>query len=133
MGIDGIKPDLLAPRYFVDEARRYSPGTEHVLPGGHPPMNLAAGGWTARSDDLVQFLTALDGTRTGTPFLSAALMAEMTKPSPTVPSRANGTYFGLGWDVVEPKAGGFRYGKDGGIAGISTWIEHLPLEATSPS
>lgn len=133
MGLDGIRIDVRAPRYMENEARRYAAGGQHMLPGGHPPMNLAAGGWTARSRDMVEFLVALSGSRSGTPFLSPAMMAEMTRPSPTVPLRANGTYFGLGWDTVEPMHGSFRYAKDGGLPGISTWIEHLPLDPNGPN
>jgi CubicO group peptidase (beta-lactamase class C family) len=133
MGLDGIRVDVRAPRYMENEARRYAAGGQHMLPGGHPPMNLAAGGWTARSRDMVEFLVALSGSKTGTPFLSPAMMTEMTRPSPTVPPRENGTYFGLGWDTVEPMHGRFRYAKDGGLPGISTWIEHLPLDPNGPS
>ena len=60
----------------------------------------------------------------------------MLSPPPGLPLRQNGTYFGMGWDQVRPPAAGaggggnplagYEYGKDGGLPGISTWVQHLP-------
>ncbi|HEY2881512.1 MAG TPA: serine hydrolase domain-containing protein [Pirellulales bacterium] len=168
MGIHGIK--MTEPRepnkeakYFPNEAHRYFAGTTKSLPAGHNIVAAAAGGWCGSPVALARFLTAIDGTRTGKPFLSAKLMAEMlAQPEPPLAVRKNGSWFGLGWDSVreipnwphhaEVFAEGRKqkrgvgsegreksetaqrraeidelaWGKDGGLPGVSTWIEHLP-------
>jgi hypothetical protein len=76
--------------------------------------------------DMAKFLTAVDGSR-GQPFLSPAIHEEMLGPlPPPLRPRANGTHFGLGWDTAVRERGGFRYSKNGGVAGIRTFIEHRP-------
>ncbi len=55
----------------------------------------------------------------------------LARPQPPLKIRPNGSWFGLGWDSVRelpdwPHGKGFAYGKDGGVNGVSTWIEHLP-------
>ena len=89
--------------------------------GGTP-----AGGWVLSPADMVRVLVAYDAGK----IVSLASRAAMLAP-PAAPlrRRANGTAFGLGWDVVDrpgpdPKA--VFYGKNGGINGSSTWIEHRP-------
>ena len=126
MGIRRMRMDGLPPRYERGEVRRYSPGADHLFPGGHHPMTDAAGGWLGSAPDMVRFLTALDGSR-GKPFLSEKMTRTMlAPPPPPLKPRENGSYFGLGWDRVRRTEDGFGYAKNGGVHGISTWIEHLP-------
>ena len=75
---------------------------------------------------MARFLTAIDGSR-GKPLLSRTLYEEMLAPphAPLKP-RANGTHFGLGWDVVRAEHDGIRYSKNGGMPGVHAQIEHLP-------
>jgi N-acyl-D-amino-acid deacylase len=126
MGIRRMRLDGLPPRYERGEVRRYSPGADHLFPGGHGPMTDAAGGWLASAPDMARFLTALDGSR-GEPFLSEDMTRTMlTPPPPPLKPRKDGSYFGLGWDRVRRTEDGFGYAKNGGLHGVSTWIEHLP-------
>lgn len=142
LGVHRPRIALAPPRYLPDEARRYAAGGEHEFPGGHPFMNTPAGGWESSAVDLALLLTGIDGTRTGASWLSLATTQAMLARAPGVELRPNGTYFGLGWDRVHPPESGapadaasgaaylngFDFGKDGDFAGISTWVEHLPLD-----
>jgi N-acyl-D-amino-acid deacylase len=154
MGITTIEmtpeqePERQAP-YLPEEARRYLAGSQRPLQAGHGGPTGAAGGWCASAVAMARFLTAVDGTRTGKPFLSEAMMRQMlARPKPPLVIRENGSWFGLGWDSVHPMRNwphgpahsppdpigasdendfdNLAYGKDGGVPGISTWIEHLP-------
>ncbi len=155
MGIENIEMTPLheperEPRYLPDEARRYIVGARRPLAAGHTGPTGAAGGWCASAVSMATFMTAVDGTRTGKPFLDTAIMKQMlARPEPPLEVRENGSWFGLGWDSVHEMrnwphgnastdhtatASGrdlgdidsLAYGKDGGVPGISTWIEHLP-------
>src|SRR5262249_38945120 len=118
--------DGLPPRYVRGEVRRYSSGAKHRFPGGHNPMTDASGGWLASAPDMARFLTALDGSR-GKRFLSEKMTRAMLAPPPRpLKPRKDGSYFGLGWDRVRRTDDGFGYAKDGGLPGVSAWIEHLP-------
>lgn len=141
MGLDRVRLHDGPRGELPDEVHRYVAGTETPLPDVHLPMMVAAGGWTASAVDMAWFLAQVDGSRTGTTFLSADMMQQMlAAPPPTVPVRPNGTWFGLGWDVVRPTPRGPLYQKDGGLPGISTFIQHMPdgtdwvlfLNATPP-
>ncbi|MBL9140409.1 MAG: beta-lactamase family protein, partial [Phycisphaerae bacterium] len=132
MGIEGMRLDEPPPNYFEGEARRYMLPGEHALPGGNNRMVMAAGGWAANCMQMAKLLTAIDGSRTGAPWLSPGLMQAMVTPAPGIQSQSPEHWMGLGWDQVErfPPAspGGperFSWGKDGGLAGIETWIQHL--------
>src|SRR5262245_40791440 len=126
MGIRRMRMDGLPPRYERGEVRRYSPGAEHLFPGGHRPMTDASGGWLASAPDMARFLTALDGSR-GKPFLSEKMTRTMlAPPPPPLKSREDGSYFGLGWDRVRRTEEGFGYAKNGGLTGVSPWLEHVP-------
>jgi N-acyl-D-amino-acid deacylase len=113
-------------KYVAGEALRYLAGTLIALPAMLLPMVSAAGGWNGSVVDLARFLTNLDGSR-GEPVLAERtrkLMLE-SPPSPLKP-RANGTYFGLGWDSVIVNDKGFGYFKDGSYQGMRTFMKRLP-------
>jgi CubicO group peptidase (beta-lactamase class C family) len=125
--------DLRHPApYLPYEAKRYFIGNSKALPAGHAEATGAAGGWDGSAVAMARFLTALDGSRTGKPYLNDQLMEQMlAKPLPPLKARSNHSWYGLGWDEVReihdwPHGKGLAYGKDGGVNGISTYIEHLP-------
>jgi CubicO group peptidase (beta-lactamase class C family) len=151
---NGGRPDNVTG-YLQNEAKRYIAGTAKALPLGKNPAAAPAGGWSGSAVALARFLTAIDGTRTGKTFLDAATMQQMlARPEPPLTIRKNGGWFGLGWDTVRelpnwpfhdepinasPEKNGaatvrerdrdianLSYSKNGGLAGISTWIQHLP-------
>ncbi len=113
-------------RYLVGEALRHLPGTLIPLPPMKLPMVDAAGGWSCTVVDMVRFLTNLDGSR-GTPVLSEKTRKLMLEPPPApLQPRANGTYFGLGWDAVLVNDKAFTYFKDGSYQGMRTFMKRLP-------
>ena len=135
MGVKRMRVDGRPPAYLPGEAHRYAAGGEHAFPGGQKAMMIPAGGWVADAVEMAWVMTAIDGSRSGSPFLPEAMVKAMLSPPPGLPIRQNGTYFGMGWDQVRPpKAGaaaggnplaGYEFGKDGGLPGISTWVQHL--------
>jgi N-acyl-D-amino-acid deacylase len=132
-GVHGMRVDEPPPNYFPGEARRYMLPAEHEVPGGNNRMVMAAGGWAANCVDMALMMTAIDGSRTGRPWLSPALMQAMVTPAPGIVPASPEHWMGLGWDQVEraPAAQpggteGFSWAKDGGLAGIQTWVQHLP-------
>ena len=134
MGVTGIRIDDLPPRYLPGEAHRYLLGTEHDVPGGNARMVMASGGWQASCVDMARVMTAIDGSRTGTPFLSPAMMQAMVQPAAGITPPSPEHWMGLGWDLIEefPAAGGgerYSWGKDGGLGGIQTYVEHLAIGA----
>ncbi len=50
----------------------------------------------------------------------------LAPPPPPLKPRPNGAWFGLGWDVVHQTPHGPSYAKDGGIAGVRSYIGHMP-------
>lgn len=89
--------------------------------GGTP-----AGGWVLSAADMVKVLVAYDAGKIVSPAARAAMLAP---PTPPLRPRADGSAFGLGWDVVRHTGGdpdAVFYGKNGGINGSSTWVEHRP-------
>lgn len=135
IGVQRMRTDVLPPTYLAGEAHRYSPGSEHPLPGGTNAMMRPAGGWLADAVDLAWVMTAIDGSRGGSPFLPPAMVQAMLSPPPGLPLRENGTYFGLGWDKVTPPQGdapgrgaiaAYEFSKDGSLPGIDTFVQHLP-------
>jgi N-acyl-D-amino-acid deacylase len=122
-GITDMRLDTIEKTYLSGEVKRYVGGRLHV--GGDAPIP-GSGCWLASSVDVVRFLTALDGTR-GDPIISrTAVSAMLSPPGPPIRNKPNGSHNGLGWDVVQPTPEGFIYHKNGGIPGISTFMEHLP-------
>ncbi len=118
----GITRTILERSTLVPgETRRYINGPKGLREAGHKPSN-----WLATPSDMVKLMAALDGMR-GRPLLSKPTRRLMLEPPPP-PVRPNerGAYVGLGWDVVQRDPNGFRYGKDGGKAGVRAWLEHLP-------
>ena len=129
LGLPGIKLHPLGGKYFKNEARRYlaGQGEEHELPAWQQKYSDAAGGWTASAVDMAKFLTALDGTR-GKPLLNEKTFRHMIEPPPPpLKPRENGTYVGLGWDIVfvsEKKE--FSLFKDGSWFGMRAFMKRQP-------
>ncbi len=113
-------------KYVAGEAVRCLAGTLIALPAMLLPMINAAGGWSASVVDMVRFLTNLDGSR-GEPVLGEKMRQAMLEPPPApLKPRANGTWFGLGWDSVVLKDKAFGYFKDGSYQGMRTFMKRLP-------
>ena len=125
MGITDMMLDPLARGYARGEVRRYRLGGGKMFPGGRGPLRGGGGSWLASSVDAVRFLCALDGSR-GKPALSQQSVKQMLSRLPTARPHRDGSYTGLGWDVVQPRDGGFLYHKNGGVPGIATYMEHRP-------
>src|SRR5262249_24066744 len=120
MGITDMHLDRM-DGYSPGEVGRYVSGKRN--PAGH---KLRGGGcWVASTVDMMRFLTSLDRTR-GTPVLSKKAIENMLAPLPTLGKEQDQGHNGLGWDVVRNSAEGTLYHKNGAVAGISTYIEHLP-------
>jgi N-acyl-D-amino-acid deacylase len=111
-----------APRAFPGEVQRYDAAGK-PLPFGSGLVGTAAGGWVLSPADWVKILAALHD---GKILTQASLDAMFAPPYPPLHARPNGSAFGLGWDAVARVNGHLTYGKDGGSAGIHTWIEHRP-------
>jgi len=116
-----LQSPSVVPGQAVRYAKNGQPVVNHFEFGGTP-----AGGWILSPADMVRVLVAYDAGKIVTPASRDAMLAPPV--APLVP-RADGSAFGLGWDVVyrvngDPTA--VFYGKNGGITGSSTWIEHRP-------
>lgn len=123
MGIRNAHLDRMEG-YWPDEVHRYPSNGKHH-PGGHGPMKDGGGNWVLSTVDAMRFVTALDGSR-GERVLSPRAYRQMLAPLPSLGKKANERHNGLGWDVVERSREGVLFSKNGGVAGIATWIEHLP-------
>src|SRR5262249_19576471 len=120
MGITDMHLDRM-DGYSPGEVGRYVSGKLNLA--GH---KLRGGGcWLASTVDMMRFMTSLDGTR-GMHVLSKLAIEEMLAPLPSLGKEADEPHNGLGWDLVRKAAAGTLYHKNGGVAGISTYIEHLP-------
>jgi CubicO group peptidase (beta-lactamase class C family) len=87
-----------------------------------PRSGTPAGGWVMSATDVVKILVALDAGKIVSAHSRAAMFGPL--PAPLKP-RSNGAYYGGGWDVVyHDGAGRLVYGKNGGIVGAYTWMEH---------
>ncbi len=112
-------------RYAADEARRYLSGATGELPGWEQPYLNASGGWAASAVDLARLLTAVDGSR-GKRFLGDKMFAEMISPPPGIKPKADGSYVGLGWDIVNRDDKTFTYAKDGSWYGMRCFMKRQP-------
>jgi D-alanyl-D-alanine carboxypeptidase len=118
---DALQSQSVVAGQAVRYARNGRPVVNRIEEGGTP-----AGGWMLSPADMVRVLVAYDAGKIVTPASRAAMLAAPVAP---LLSRSNGSAFGLGWDVVYRVAGNPNavfYGKNGGITGSSTWIEHRP-------
>lgn len=136
MGVRRMRVDIPPPNYVDGEARRYSAGRMQPLPGGVEAMIVPASAWMADAVELAWMMTAVDGSRSGSPFLSPSMLAAMVSPPPGLPLNKNGTYFGMGWDNVRPPLAdtvgsggnpiaGYEYSKEGDLPGIGTLVQRL--------
>ena len=142
--VAGMRIDPSAPEYLPGEAHRYTPPMDHAVPGGHPLMTMAAGGWMASAVELVRLMSAIDGSRTGTAWLTPATTQAMLSPAPGIQRPDGAAWFGLGWDRVQAfPAGGAggaggpgganasgprcSYCKGGDLPGIWTHLAHLAI------
>jgi N-acyl-D-amino-acid deacylase len=124
MGIDRARLHDREGRYFKEESRRYNAGVMYALPAYNSPWTDASGGWAASVVDLARMMTALDGSRTGKTFLGAAVMNEMlAAPAAPLAPRADGTYFGLGWDAVQKFPKGYGFTKGGSWPGVRASVK----------
>jgi N-acyl-D-amino-acid deacylase len=124
----GIKRTVLQPlgRYLLGEALRHLSGSLAPLPPLQLPMVDAAGGWVASAVDMVRFLTNLDGSR-GKSVLKAKTRQLMREPPPApLKPRDNGTWFGLGWDIIVEKGKAYGWYKEGSYQGMRTFMKRLP-------
>ena len=122
MGIRNAHLDRMEG-YWLNEVHRYPGGKSH--PGGHGELKDGGGCWVLSTVDAMRFVTSLDGSR-GERVLSQRAYRQMLAPLPSLGKKANERHNGLGWDVVERSRAGVLFSKNGGVAGIATWIEHLP-------
>ena len=109
--------------YRPREVHRYGAGGKR-LAGGHGELK-GGGSWVLSTVDMMRFMTSLDGTR-GERVLSKRAYQQMLAPLPSLGKKADERHNGLGWDIVERSSAGTLYSKNGGVAGIATWVEHLP-------
>jgi N-acyl-D-amino-acid deacylase len=127
LGVTDMQLEPIGPGYVPGEAHRYRNGDLKEFGGGRAPIEPPAGSWLASSVDMARFLAAVDGSR-GRPLLNGATMRQMLAPAPPpLQPRKDGSHFGLGWDSVLRTSAGVRYGKNGGVAGIGTYVEHDPI------
>ena len=123
MGIDDASLDRMEG-YLDGEVFRYPGGSLHA--GGHGLINPDGGCWVMSPKDVVRFMSYLDGSR-GERLLSPGAFRMMLAPlNPPGKKKVNDAHNGLGWDHVERTADGVLFSKNGGVSGISTWMEHLP-------
>jgi CubicO group peptidase (beta-lactamase class C family) len=126
MGISAAGLHAFDGKYLAGEAARYLAGALVVLPAMLMPMVEAAGGWSASVVDMVRLLTNLDGSR-GKPVINDKMrQAMLDKPPAPIKPRENGTWFGLGWDIVIMKDSSPGYFKEGAHQGMRTFMKRLP-------
>jgi CubicO group peptidase (beta-lactamase class C family) len=104
-----------------NEVERYDKSRK-VVANTIPLSGTPAGGWVMSASDVVKILVALDSGK----IVSAKGRAAMFGPLPApLEPRSNGAYYGGGWDVVyHDPSGRLVYGKNGGIPGAYSWMEH---------
>jgi D-alanyl-D-alanine carboxypeptidase len=116
---DAVALDLTKP--IPNQVRRYGKSKD-VVANTIPLSGAPAGGWVMSASDVVKILVAFDAGK----IVSAKGRAAMFGPLPKgLKPRSNGAYYGGGWDVVyHDPAGRLVYGKNGGVPGGYTWMEH---------
>jgi hypothetical protein len=76
--------------------------------------------------DLARLLTALEGSR-GKRLISEESFKRMLGPPPDpLRPRPDGSFVGLGWDLVRPSREGTGYAKDALLPGIRTFMGRKP-------
>jgi N-acyl-D-amino-acid deacylase len=125
LGLEKVRVHPGNGTYAPNEARRYLSGAAGELPGWDQPYLNASGGWAASAVDLARLLTAVDGSR-GKRFLGDKMFAEMISPPPGIKPKADGSYVGLGWDIVNRDDKTFTYGKDGSWYGMRGFMKRQP-------
>jgi N-acyl-D-amino-acid deacylase len=109
--------------YLRGQSLRYLAGSSTPLPPMQAPMVKACGGWNASTIDLVRLLTSLDGSR-GKPLLQEKTFQTMlAPPPPPLQPRADGSYAGLGFEMVKTTRDGYSYFQDGSAHGIRTFMK----------
>jgi D-alanyl-D-alanine carboxypeptidase len=105
---------------YPQQATRYSAAGK-ALKNSITPDGTAGGGWMMSASDGAKLLAAYDAGK----IISKASHDKMLAPpvAPLTP-RKDGSYFGLGWDVVEHQNGRVMFGKNGGGNGAHAWLEH---------
>ncbi|HEX4142448.1 MAG TPA: serine hydrolase domain-containing protein [Pirellulales bacterium] len=127
LDITDMQLEPIRPAYALGEAHRYRTDDLHDFGGGRKPIGPPGGSWLASSVDMARFMAAVDGSR-GRPLLDETMMHQMLAPAPPpLRPRKDGSHFGLGWDSVLRTPAGIRWGKNGGVSGISTYVEHDPI------
>jgi CubicO group peptidase (beta-lactamase class C family) len=87
-----------------------------------PLSGTPAGGWVMSATDVVKILVAFDAGKIVSARGREAMFGPLPKP---LKPRSNGAYYGGGWDVVyHDRTGRLVYGKNGGITGGYSWMEH---------
>jgi CubicO group peptidase (beta-lactamase class C family) len=125
MGITRLALHPADGSYLVGEAIRHLTGSLIPLPPMLLPMVDAAGGWSGSVVDLARFLTSIEGSR------GPAVLNEQTRrlmiepPPPPLRARANGTFFGLGWDTVAIEGNAYAFYKEGSYQGMRTFMKRL--------
>jgi N-acyl-D-amino-acid deacylase len=121
IGITRARVHKMQAKYFPGEGARYLAGTGISLPPLQLPMVESAGGWSASAIDMVKVLAALDGSRGK--ILREETYRLMTSPPPApLKPRENGSYVGLGFEVVLPLTKGFSYAQDGSFHGMRAFM-----------
>ena len=121
MRFAALQSQSAVPGQAVRYAKSGRAAVNRIEEGGTP-----AGGWVLSPADMVRVLVAYDAGKIVTAASRDAMLAPPVAP---LMPRSNGSAFGLGWDVVYRLNGNPHavfYGKNGGISGSSTWIEHRP-------
>ncbi len=80
-----------------------------------------SGGWAMSATDAVRILAAYDAGKIVSP---AARRAMLAPQNVALGKNPMGGYYGLGWDLVGFKNGGYFYAKNGDMPGFGAWIEH---------
>ena len=126
MGITAMVDGAGLESYVPNQARRYGPNDWRAPQGGLAPVHFASGAWIGSAVDLARFMAVIGGSRPPQFLTPATFELMLSSPPPPIPTRANGSHFGMGWDVVQQSSDGTTYWKNGGVLGTTSWVEHRP-------